>query len=121
MSSSQSAWTKELTELLGRLLATLEALAAGARGAASARDALDVIQRLLALLGNSKRSGHRRRLDRSSGELRRLTAALEAVRQRLSDALSAEHQLTVAGTQLRDVWAELSPAVASRGRFWDTV
>ena len=111
MSSSQSAWTKELTELLGRLLATLEARAAGARGSASARDALDVIERLLALLGSSKRSG----------EMRQLTAALEVVRQRLSDALSAEHQLTVAGTQLRDVWAELSPAVASRGRFWDTV
>ena len=70
-----------------------------------------MIERLLALLGHSKRSG----------EMRRLTAALEVVRQRLSDALSAEHQLTVAGTQLRDVWAELSPAVASRGRFWDTV
>jgi hypothetical protein len=53
--------------------------------------------------------------------MRRLTGALEVVRDRLEPALPAEHELKAASVELEKVWAELSPAVTSRERFWDTV
>jgi hypothetical protein len=59
--------------------------------------------------------------DELSHEMRRLTGALEVVRDRLEPALPAEHELKAASVELEKVWAELSPAVTSRERFWDTV
>ena len=73
--------------------------------------ALELVKRLLALIAGSSRFH----------EMRRLTGALEVVRERLEPALSAEHELKAASVELEKVWAELSAAVTSRERFWDTV
>jgi hypothetical protein len=102
---------QEVVELVERLAAMLRDRAARATADASSREALELIEKLLDVLG---RFGRTR-------QLRALDAALRVVRDRLKGALGAEHELTVAGAQLRDLWAELSPAVTSRGRFWDTV
>jgi hypothetical protein len=101
----------ELGNLLERLLTTLEKRAEPAGPTAGSREALEILERLLALLAGSGRSR----------ELRRLAGALEALRNRLHDALTAEHELDVASTQLKDLRAELSPVVPTHARFWDTV
>jgi len=74
-------------------------------------EAFELVERLLALL--AARAGSERK--------ERLTAALKVVRERLEHALSAEHELKAAVAELESVWAELSPAVTSRERFWDAV
>jgi hypothetical protein len=108
---SAKGLTDELADLMERLLAALGERAARARAPALPGQALELVQCLLALLAGSGRSH----------EMRRLTGALEVVRDRLEPALPAEHELKAASVELEKVWAELSPAVTSRERFWDTV
>ncbi len=101
----------ELADLMERLLTALGKRAARAGAPSVPGQALELVNRLLALLAGSGRSH----------EMRRLTGALEVVRERLEPALSAEHELKAASVELEKVWAELSAAATSRERFWDTV
>jgi hypothetical protein len=101
----------ELTDLLERLLVTLGERAGRGGAPTGPGEALELVERLLALLAGSG----------ESHEMHRLTGALQVLRERLNQALSAEHELTEAIGQLKNLWAELSPAVTSRARFWDTV
>ena len=101
----------ELANLMERLLAALGERAARAGAPAVPGQSLELVKRLLALLASSGRSH----------EMRRLTEALELVRERLEHAPSAENELKAASVELEKVWAELSAAVTSPERFWDTV
>jgi Ca-activated chloride channel homolog len=109
--ASDNGRIDEVTHLLERLLSALRQRAARPGAPTAPGEAFELVERLLALL--AARGGLERK--------ERLTAALKVVRERLEHALSAEHELKAAVAELESVWAELSPAVTSRERFWDAV
>ena len=104
---------REIGEDMERLLLVLHDTRAGASLGARQRweEALAIVERLLQQLG---RIGKPR-------DLRPLTSALQAMRDRLSAAVTAEHELEGAVTRLTSLWATLSPGVTGPGRFWAKV
>jgi Ca-activated chloride channel homolog len=102
---------QEVTDLVDRLLPLLRKLSAGGPAHVERREALAIVERLLGLLGASRRSRHREPL----------ISALQTLRDRLQAAAAAEREAAAAALALTDVWSQLAPLAKGRGRFWDTV